>query len=200
MKHVAAVRKKLGTPTIFNILGPLANPAAAPLQVLGVGHSELQPLLAEALAMLGSRRSLVVHGCDGLDEVTLSGPTEVIEVCAGGLRQFCWTPDDFGLPAGDLSACRLPARPKSAAMIRDVSGGPPRAGPGHRRGQRRRGPLDGRKTRFPAGCARLAAQAIDSGAAAGAAWPGWSPGPTPPRRLGMSRSDGLPSGSRQMVN
>jgi anthranilate phosphoribosyltransferase len=98
MKHVAAVRKRLPHPTIFNILGPLVNPASAPLQLLGVGKPKLQSLLAEALALLGTRRdcpnfrgengtvpfeqrALVVHGSDGLDEVTLGGITEVIEVC-----------------------------------------------------------------------------------------------------------------------
>lgn len=80
MKHVAAVRKKLATPTIFNILGPLVNPASAPFQLLGVGRAELQPLLADALVLLGIRRALVVHGSDGLDEVTLGGATNVIEV------------------------------------------------------------------------------------------------------------------------
>ena len=128
MRHVAAVRKRLGTPTIFNILGPLANPAAAPLQLLGVGHSELQPLLAEALVLLGCRRGLVVHGRDGLDEVTLSGPTEVVEVFAGGLRQFCWTPGDFGLPAGNLSALEVAGPAQSAAIIRDVLSGRPGRG------------------------------------------------------------------------
>ena len=85
MKHVAAVRKQLGTPTIFNILGPLVNPASAPFQLLGVGRAELQPLLAEALLMLGARRALVVHGSDGLDEVTLGGTTDVIELSGSPL-------------------------------------------------------------------------------------------------------------------
>ncbi len=79
MKHVAPVRKKLGVPTIFNILGPLINPAGASHQLLGVGRAELRPLLAEALVLLGTARSMVVHGSDGLDEVTLTGSTEVTE-------------------------------------------------------------------------------------------------------------------------
>ena len=85
MKHVATVRKELGTPTIFNILGPLVNPASAPFQLLGVGRAELQPLLADALLLLGIRRALVVHGADGLDEVTLGGATDVVELCDGRL-------------------------------------------------------------------------------------------------------------------
>jgi anthranilate phosphoribosyltransferase len=167
MKHVAGVRKKLGTPTIFNILGPLANPASAPLQVLGVGRSELQPVLAEALAMLGSRRTLVVHGCDGLDEVTLSGPTRVIEVSEGRLRQFFWTPDDFDLPLADLGAMQVAGPAASAAMIREVLAG----GPGPARdivvANAAAALWTAGKHGTPAGCARLAARAIDSGAAAG---------------------------------
>ncbi len=88
MKQVADVRRKLGVPTIFNLLGPLANPAGAPFQVVGVGRSELRPLLAEALLMLGTERALVVHGEDGLDEVTLAGPTRVTEVSPAGMRKL----------------------------------------------------------------------------------------------------------------
>ena len=80
--------KTLGVPTIFNLLGPLSNPASAPFQVLGVGRPELRQLLAEALLLLGMRRALVVQGGDGLDEVTLAGPTRVTEVTPEGLRQF----------------------------------------------------------------------------------------------------------------
>jgi len=80
MRHVAPVRAKLGVPTIFNVLGPLINPAAASRQLLGVGRPELRTLLAEALLLLGTDRSVVVHGSDGLDEVTLTGHTEVSEV------------------------------------------------------------------------------------------------------------------------
>jgi anthranilate phosphoribosyltransferase len=82
MRHVAEVRKQLPHPTIFNILGPLVNPAGACFQLLGVGRPELQPLMAEALALLGTRRSLVVRGADGLDEVTLTERTSVIETAA----------------------------------------------------------------------------------------------------------------------
>ena len=83
MKRVAEVRKKLGMPTIFNLLGPLSNPAGAPFQVVGVGLPDLRPLLAEALQLLGSQRAIVVQGEDGLDEVTLAGPTRVTEVGSG---------------------------------------------------------------------------------------------------------------------
>ena len=79
MRHVAPIRQKLGVPTIFNIVGPLINPAGASRQLLGVGRPELRTLLAEALLVLGTQRSVVVHGSDGLDEVTLTGSTEVAE-------------------------------------------------------------------------------------------------------------------------
>ncbi len=167
MKHVAAVRRRLGTPTIFNILGPLANPAAAPLQLLGVGRSQLQPLLAAALALLGCRRGLVVHGCDGLDEVTLSGPTAVVEVSAGGLRQFGWTPADFGLPAGDLAALQVTGPAQSAAIIRDVLSGRPGRGRDIVVANAAAALFLAGRHASPQFCARLAAEAIDSGAAAG---------------------------------
>ena len=97
--------RALGTPTIFNILGPLVNPASAPFQLLGVGRPALQPLLAEALLLLGVRRAIVVHGADGLDEVTLSGPTAVIEAADGRLRRFQWQPGDFGLKPAEQAKC-----------------------------------------------------------------------------------------------
>ncbi len=129
MRHVAAIRKQLDTPTIFNILGPLVNPASAPFQLLGVGRPALQPLLAEALLRLGAGRVLVVHGSDGLDEVTLGGPTEVIEAAGGRLNKFTWTPADFGLDQADLSTMQVSGPAQSAAMVRGVLDGrrgPPR--------------------------------------------------------------------------
>jgi anthranilate phosphoribosyltransferase len=117
------VRKRLGTPTIFNILGPLVNPASAPFQLLGVGRTELQPLMAEALLLLGVRRALVVHGSDGLDEVTLSGATEVIEVGQGTLRRFQWRPADFGLEPADRTAMLVDGPAESAEMIRGILAG-----------------------------------------------------------------------------
>jgi anthranilate phosphoribosyltransferase len=127
MKFVAPVRKKLGRPTIFNILGPLVNPAGAPFQLIGVGRAELRPLLAEALTLLGSKRSSVVHGSDGLDEVTLSGPTHVTETAGGRLDHFQWTPEDFGLPKADRADLQVSGPEESAAVIRGVLAG--RTGP-----------------------------------------------------------------------
>jgi anthranilate phosphoribosyltransferase len=129
MKHVAPVRKKIATPTIFNILGPLVNPAASEFQLLGVGKPGLQSLMAEALLLLGVRRAVVVHGSDGLDEVTLSGPTHVIEAADGRLRHFDWTPADFGLQSSTKESLLVNDPAESAAMILSIfSGltGPPR--------------------------------------------------------------------------
>jgi anthranilate phosphoribosyltransferase len=129
MKHVAPVRKKLGVPTVFNILGPLVNPAAAPFQLLGVGRSALQSLMAEALLLLGTKRSLIVHGAEGLDEVSISGSTHVIEAAGGTLRHFDWTPDDFGLEPAGLESMQVAGPEESAEMIRGVLDnrpGPPR--------------------------------------------------------------------------
>jgi anthranilate phosphoribosyltransferase len=120
MKRVAEVRRKLGVPTIFNLLGPLANPASAPRQVVGVGRSELRALLAEALALLGTERSLVVQGEDGLDEVTLTGPTRVTEVKNGELRNFTWTPSDFGIQPTSLDSLKVDGPEASATMIQEV--------------------------------------------------------------------------------
>jgi anthranilate phosphoribosyltransferase len=165
MKRVGEVRKKLGVPTIFNFLGPLSNPAGAPFQVVGTGAAELRPLLAEALSLLGTTRSLVVQGEDGLDEVTLNGPTRVTEASSGGPRNFTWTPADFGLAPGTLELLAVGGPDESAAMIGQVlagTSGPPReivilnaaaalwtAGAAD----------------TPAASARVAADAIDSGAA-----------------------------------
>jgi anthranilate phosphoribosyltransferase len=120
MRQVAEVRKKLGVPTIFNLLGPLANPAGAPFQVVGVGKPELRPLLAESLQLLGTTRALVVTGEDGLDEVTISGPTRVTEVTTSGLRNFSWTPSDFGVAPASLESLKVENAEDSAAMISQV--------------------------------------------------------------------------------
>lgn len=125
MKQVAAIRRRLGFPTLFNLLGPLCNPAGAPFQLLGVGRAELRPLLAKALAMLTCTRAIVVHGEDGLDEVTLAGTTHVTEVTPGACRDFTWTPDDFGLPRGPLDSLRIDGPEQSAAMITRVLAGEP---------------------------------------------------------------------------
>ena len=167
MKHVAPVRKKLGVPTLFNILGPLANPAGAPLQLLGVGRAELRSLLAEALTMLGSQRALVVHGADSLDEVTLAGPTHVTEAAGGRLAEFTWTPADFGLPESDLAGIRVSGPAESAAMIRGVLAG--RGGPARDIvvANAAAALWTAGRHRSTEACAQQAAEAIRSGAAGG---------------------------------
>jgi len=120
MRHVAPARRKLGVPTIFNILGPLANPACAPFQLVGVGRAHLRPLLAEALAILGARRAVVVHGEDGLDEVTLNGATLATETGSTGTRQWRWTAADFGLSPSPLDSLVVEGPQQSAAIIRGV--------------------------------------------------------------------------------
>jgi anthranilate phosphoribosyltransferase len=100
--RVASVRRELGIHTTFNLLGPLSNPAGAPMQIVGVWRRELVELLAHALAALGTERAWVVHGEDGLDEITLAGRTVVAEVRQGAVKSFTISPADFG-----LEQCRL---------------------------------------------------------------------------------------------
>jgi anthranilate phosphoribosyltransferase len=98
MRNVAAVRKELGVRTLFNILGPLTNPAAAPNVLMGVFHPDLVGIQARVLQQLGATRALVVHGTDGMDEVSLCAPTLVAELdAAGGLREYTLEPAQFGL-------------------------------------------------------------------------------------------------------
>lgn len=123
MKNVAAARKKLGVPTIFNLLGPLCNPASAPYQLLGVGKAELRPKLSQALALLGAQRAVVVSGEDGLDEVTLSGITNVSDVRDGATNELTWQPSEFGIRAADKDAMLVDGPAASAAMIREILAG-----------------------------------------------------------------------------
>jgi anthranilate phosphoribosyltransferase len=123
MKHVAPVRKQLGMPTIFNLLGPLCNPADAPFQLLGVGKRELHETMAAVLARLGTTRAAVVHGTDGLGEISLAAPTEVIEVRGGETRRFTWHPEDFGISTSNLEGLQVDGPGASAAIVRQVLDG-----------------------------------------------------------------------------
>lgn len=104
MRHAAPVRAELGIRTIFNLLGPLANPAGASHQLLGIGDATKRALLAEVLIDLQIQRAWVVTGAEGLDEVSLSGPTQVTEIDAGKQRELEVVPEDFGLTRAPLSA------------------------------------------------------------------------------------------------
>ncbi|MDD5391142.1 MAG: anthranilate phosphoribosyltransferase [Gallionellaceae bacterium] len=97
MKHAAPVRRELGVRTLFNLLGPMTNPAGAPHQVMGVFARDLTRLLAEVLRELGSRHVLVVHAADGLDEISLSGETWIAELRHGEIHEYTITPEQFGL-------------------------------------------------------------------------------------------------------
>ena len=126
MKHVGPVRKKLGVPTIFNLLGPLCNPAAAEFQLLGVGKPEIRNKLAEALGMLGTKRAIVVTGADGLDELTISTTTNCTEISPDSQREFQWTPEDFGLTSTtDTSSMQVETPAQSAEIIQSVLAGKP---------------------------------------------------------------------------
>jgi anthranilate phosphoribosyltransferase len=117
MRHVAALRRRLGVRTLFNCLGPLVNPAEAAYQLLGVGRAEWLDPLAGALARLGVRRAFLVHSRDGLDEVSLSAATAVREVHRGSVREFEWMPSDFGLSPCSLSELKVSGPQESADAI-----------------------------------------------------------------------------------
>jgi anthranilate phosphoribosyltransferase len=123
MKNVAAVRKELGIRTIFNLLGPLANPAGADYQLLGVGRPETRSMIASALRVLGTKRSFVVSGADGLGEVTLADATRVTEVSADAMREFTWLPEDFGIARAPLDAISIAGPAESVALVKEVLGG-----------------------------------------------------------------------------
>ncbi len=120
MKYAAPVRKELGMRTILNILGPLTNPAGAPNQVMGVFHSDLVGIQARVLKELGSKHVMVVHGDDGLDEITLTGPTQIAELKHGFVTEFKIEPKQFGLDTASLDALKAPDKETSKAMLMSV--------------------------------------------------------------------------------
>jgi anthranilate phosphoribosyltransferase len=117
MRHAAPVRKELGVRTMFNILGPLTNPAGADNQLLGVFHPDLVGILVRVLQRLGSQHVLVVHGANGMDEVSLSGETAVGELKNGEVREYVIHPSDFGLPLYDSRVLRVANRDESVLCI-----------------------------------------------------------------------------------
>jgi anthranilate phosphoribosyltransferase len=117
MKYAAPVRKELGVRTMFNVLGPLTNPAGAENQVMGVFHPDLVGIQARVLQRLGSRHVLVVNGSDGLDEITISGPTNVAELKDGQVNEYTVTPEQFGLQCAPLDAIRVADAGRAKAML-----------------------------------------------------------------------------------
>ena len=120
MKHAAPVRKDLGMRTILNILGPLTNPAGAPNQVMGVFHPDLVGIQARVLKMLGSRHVLTVHGHEGLDEITISGPTFVAELKHDFITEYTIEPKQFGLDVAPIEAIQVKDAADSKARVESV--------------------------------------------------------------------------------
>jgi anthranilate phosphoribosyltransferase len=119
-KYVHPARRELRLRTVFNLLGPLTNPAGASAQVVGVYAQSLVEKLAQALKLLGLRRALVVHGADGLDEITITGPTHVGELRDGWVKTYQITPEEFGLERAPLSAISGGDVKQNALIIRDL--------------------------------------------------------------------------------
>jgi anthranilate phosphoribosyltransferase len=123
MKYVQPARRELRLRTVFNLLGPLTNPANASAQVVGVYSDDLVEKLAEALSMLGLRRAMVVHGCDGLDEITIGGTTRVAEVRDGQVRTYEVTPEEFGLKRAPIESISGGDAAENARIIQEVLSG-----------------------------------------------------------------------------
>ncbi|MGM9491852.1 anthranilate phosphoribosyltransferase [Ideonella sp. YS5] len=117
MKHAAPVRKELGVRTIFNILGPLTNPAGAPNQLMGVFHPDLVGIQVRVLQRLGSEHVMVVYGMNGMDEISLSGETMIGELKNGEVREYVVHPSDFGLPVYDSRVLRVANQQESVQCI-----------------------------------------------------------------------------------
>ena len=167
MRHAAQARKELGVRTAFNLLGPLTNPAGARRQIVGVPRPELTELLARALLLLGSTRAWVVHGADGLDELSTTGYTKVSECREGTVQTFYVHPADYGLAKTSLDALKGGDARHNARLIRDVLDGA--EGPTRSVVLLNAGAalfIAGRAPSVKEGIAR-AAEAIDSGRARG---------------------------------
>lgn len=166
LRRVGDVRRSLGIRTSLNLLGPLSNPANAPKQIVGVWHKSLVEPMAKALSLLGIERAWVVHGSDGLDEITLSGETHIAEVEKGNIRLFKLVPEDFGLRRGNITHLSANSPEESAEIIRQILSG-------KRRDEARNlvvinaaaALVIGGIAKEPIHAARLAEQSIDSNSA-----------------------------------
>ena len=123
MRFAAGPRREIGIRTVFNILGPLTNPAGAGAQVIGVADASMASKMAQALSRLGSRRALVVHGNDGLDEITIADSTRIWELNDGKVGQYDTSPDELGLSRAPLSQIQAPDAEASAKIVHSVLGG-----------------------------------------------------------------------------
>jgi len=123
MRYVQAARRELRLRTVFNLLGPLTNPAHASSQVVGVCSRDLVAKLAAALCLLGTRRAMVVHGDDGLDEITITGPTHIAEVRNGKVKEYDVTPSEFGFQTARLSEISGGTAAENAGIIRNILAG-----------------------------------------------------------------------------
>ena len=120
MKYAAPVRRELGVRTLFNILGPLTNPAGAENQVIGVFHAELVGIVARVLQQLGSRHVMVVHGEDGLDEITIAGKTRIGELKHGEVSEYTIRPEDFGMKVSAIETIQVENSEQSRAVLQSV--------------------------------------------------------------------------------
>lgn len=123
MRHAIGPRREMGVRTLFNILGPLTNPASAPNQVLGVYAPSLVPLMAEVLKKLGSRHVLVVHSEDGLDEISLAAPTQVAELKDGEITQYTIKPEDVGIERHSLATLKATSAEDSLRLVKAALSG-----------------------------------------------------------------------------
>jgi anthranilate phosphoribosyltransferase len=120
MRYVVLVRREMKIRTVFNLLGPICNPARATAQVLGVYNEDLTEIMAQVLCELGSEKAFVVHGSDGLDEITISGESKISEVRNGEVRTYYVTPEDFGIERAPISAIQGGDARQNALIIRDI--------------------------------------------------------------------------------
>jgi anthranilate phosphoribosyltransferase len=125
MKYASAPRREIGIRTVFNIIGPLTNPAGAKAQVLGVADESLVEKLALVLQSLGCHHALVVHGEDGLDEITVTGKTQVCELKDSRIKSYSISPEDFGLSRASLDNLKGGTAEENAALLREILAGAP---------------------------------------------------------------------------
>ena len=123
MRFAAGPRREIGIRTVFNMLGPLTNPAGARSQVIGVADATIGEKMAQVLLRLGSKHALVVHGADGMDEITVAGPSRIWEVKAGAVEETTVRPEDFGIPSAERKTIQVSSVIESAEVLRGVLAG-----------------------------------------------------------------------------